>query len=507
MELYDAVVIGGGLLGCFTLRALTKYDVRAAMVEAREDVCTGISRANTAIVYAGYDTKPGTLKSQMCVRAARNFGKLCGELGVRYSPCGSLMVSFGPKGEESLRKKYAQGIKNGVRGLELLPRAQALALEPALSPRVTAGLYAPEAGTVNPWELGIAAAENAYDNGAEFYFNSEVTEITRAADGYLIKAGEAVLKAKGIANCAGLFADRVLEMLREPTVRIYPDAADYYVLDTKASGLIRHVIFHEPEEGDKGLTLVPTVDGNILVGPSKVPACARDDAFPTSGEGLERLCSLAAEVVPALRMDQVIRAFGALRPNPYWVRRDPATGAISRSERGVSSFTVFEAEDCPAFVSLIGIKTPGLTCAEELGRYAAERIVSALGGAGADENYNPVRRSPPKIAAMPIGERAELVSGNPAYGKIICRCRGVTEGEIIDSIRRCRPSGGDGAKRGPSAVTLDGVKRRTGAGSGRCQGGFCAQRITELLSEELGVPLASVLKDRPGSWLIREGRG
>lgn len=501
MEHYDVIVIGGGLLGCFSLRALTRYKIKAALLEAREDVCTGISRANTAIIYSGYDTKPGTLKSEMCVRASHSFDKLCAELGVRYSPCGSVMVSFGPKGEESLKKKLEQGIKNGVQGLRLLNREQVLELEPNLSPEVRSGLYAPNAGTVNPWELGIAAAENAWDNGADFYFNTEVTGIERTESGYIVNAGGLVFAAKGIINCAGLYADRISEMVSEPSVRIFPDAADYYVLDTKVTGYINHVIFHESEEKDKGLTLVPTVDGNILLGPSRVDAGDKNYAFPSSSEGLNELFRLVKEVIPGLPMSQIIRSFAAQRPNPYWVHTDPATGAVIREERSISNFTLHEDGSMLGFISLIGIKTPGLTCSEELGRYAAERIVKLLGGAESNEAFNPIRKQPYKLADMDTEERAKLISANPSYGNIICRCRGVTEGEIINSIRRCSPSARN-MRQGPHAVTVDGVKRRTAAGSGRCQGGFCTQKITELLAKDLNIPLSSVTKDRPGSWII-----
>ena len=488
---YDVIVIGGGLLGCFTLRALSRYRLKAALLEAREDVCTGISRANTAIVYSGLDIKPGTLKSTMCVRAAQTFESLCRELGVRYAPCGSMMVSFGPRGDASLQKKLLQGQENGVRGIRLLSRDEVLALEPKLSKTVTAGLYAPEAGTVNPWELGIAAAENAAANGAAIYVNTTVTGIRPTDAGYVVHAGDSSFRAKGIVNCAGLFADKISEMVSEPSVRLYPDAGDYYILDTKVSGFVRHVIFHEPEEKGKGLTLVPTVDGNVLLGPSKVPAEGKNDAFPTSSEGLTELRTLATEVIPDLPLSQIIRSFGAVRPNPYWVHQDPVTGEIHREDKGISSFILHETKDAPAFLSLIGIKTPGLTCANELGLYAASRMSELLGGIDMNDAYCPERPAPLRLGGLPLDERAELVQQNAAYGNIVCRCRGVTEGEILDSIRR-----------NPGAVTVDGVKRRTGAGSGRCQGSFCTQRIIEILSRELGVPLAVIRKDRPGSNIL-----
>jgi glycerol-3-phosphate dehydrogenase len=491
MEKYDVIVIGGGLLGCFTARALTRYRLKLALLEAREDVCTGISRANTAIIYSGADTKPGSLKSEMCVRSAQTFANLCSQLGVRYSPCGSLMISFGPRGEEVLGKKMAQGKANGVRGLALLSREEVLSIEPNVSPAVTAGLFAPEAGTVIPWELGIAAAENALHNGAEFQFNSAVTRIEKVPDGYVLEAGGRPFHARGIINCAGLYADGLHEMVAKPSVRIYPEAGDYYILDTKASGVIRHIIFHEPEEKGKGLTLVPTVDGNILLGPSKIPSGEKNDAFPTSKEGLEWLCGLAEQVIPSLPMEHVIRSFGAVRPNPFYVRHDPDTGLLHRDDKGISDFILHETDGAPNFLSFIGIKTPGLTCALELGLYAADRMAALLGNLQPNDAFNPNNPAPLRLKELSEEARAQRVREKPSYGRIVCRCRGISEGEIIYSIHHSI-----GAK------TVDGVKRRTGAGSGRCQGGFCTQRIIEILSQELGIPVCDIQKDRPGSKVI-----
>lgn len=489
MTSFDVIVIGGGILGCFAARNLSRYRLKTVLLEAREDLCTGISRANTAIVYSGCDTKPGTLKSEMCVRAAQNFGALCGELGVRYKPCGTLMVCFGPNGEETLRKKCAQGVKNGVRGIRLLTQEQALALEPNLSPGVRLGLFAPVAGTVIPWELGLAAAENAVENGAEIKLNAKVTSIEKAENGYRVYVGNTVFAARGVINCAGLFADEVYEKLHKPAIRIFPESGDYFLLDTKASECIGHVIFHEPEQKGKGLTLVPTVDGNILVGPSKIES-EEKKAFKTSRRGLDKLAALVSEVMPALPMEYVIRSFGAIRPNPYFVHFDSESGAYLPEKKGIGDFMIDESKENPAFISLIGIKTPGLTCADELGRHVAGRIAALL-EAKENPGFDPKRAAPVRLNDLPLGERARLVEKNSAYGNIVCRCRKVSEGEITDSIRR-----------NPGAVTVDGVKRRTGACSGRCQGGFCTQKIIEILAKELHVSPEWIDKDGPGSYVI-----
>jgi len=300
VESYDVIVIGGGLLGCFAARNLTRYHLKVALLEKREDLCTGISRANTAIIYSGCDTKPGTLKTSMCVRAAQGFPQLCDELGVRYSPCGSIMVSFGERGAEILRKKLKQGIENGVSGIKLLTREEVLELEPNIDGAVNSGLYVPDTGTVMPWELGLAAAENAVSNGADILLNTEVTGIERipnSPQGFKIYTNKGTFFARYIINCAGMAADKVFGMLSAPSVRIVPTAGDYYILDTKTAGFIRHVIFHEPEEKGKGLTLVPTVDGNILVGPTERPG----DDFRTEQAGLDELRELVRQVIPNYR--------------------------------------------------------------------------------------------------------------------------------------------------------------------------------------------------------------
>ena len=480
MDRQDVLIIGAGVLGCFAARALSAFDLRVTVLEAREDVSTGISRANTGILYAGYDTKPGTLKSELTLRASLGAEALCRELAVPMVRRGSLMIACGPRAEGVLEKKYADGCANGVPGLRLLSGDETAAMEPHLAGRVTRGLYAPLTGAVDPWELCIAAYENARANGVDFCFRETVRSLARDSEGFLAETERHTYRARAVLNCAGLAADKVRELLLPPLIRIFPSAADYLVLDAGSGEFVHHVIFHEPEQKGKGLTLVPTVDGNLLVGPTERDVCA-DAPGATTAAGLAALRSLCEAVVPTLDLSQTIRSFSALRPNPYYVHQE--AGRWIRSDRSISNFTVLEEG---GLFSLIGIKTPGLTCAWELGKHTAALLLRYFGGVGKKAGFDPCRRGIPAPRRMAPAERNAFLTQNPSYGRILCRCRGISEGEILEAIRR-------------GAVTLDGVKRRTGAGMGRCQSGFCQQRILELLARETGMPPEAVLLDGPGS--------
>ena len=462
MKSYDVAVIGGGLLGCFAARNLCRRKLHIALLEAREDVCTGISRANTAIIYPGYDHKPGTLKAELCVRANARFDALCRELDVSFSRCGSLRVSFGEKADAVLRKKYENGLLLGVPGLRLLSGEDAQRMEPSLAESISSALYAPTAGTVNPWELGIAACENAAANGAALFLSTRVLGIRRTEQGYQIETDRGHFSCRAVVNCAGLQADRVQELLFPSPVHIAPDAADYLILDKATGNKPSHIIQYEPEDGGKGFNAVPTVEGSLLLGPSERE---NETDFAVSAAGLSFVR---------------IRSFAAVRPNPQ--RPDGSS---------IGSFVI--EHPGLAFWSLIGIKTPGLTCADELGRYLADKLAAEL---GAEENpaFDPCRPGIRRARELPLSQRAALVRENPEYGEIVCHCEEVTKAEIRETIRR-------------GAVSVDGVKRRVGAGMGRCQGSRCERTVMELLAEELGVPVTAVRKDGPGSEILEGGHG
>ena len=435
MKRFDAIVIGGGILGCMTARNLRRWNIPTLLLEKEEDVCMGITRANSAIIYAGYDNKPGSLKAELTVRGNANMASLCEELEVPFSRCGSLLVTYDADSVSKLERKLQNGIRNGVPGVKLLSGQEAEAMEPGLKKGVAAALYAPSTGTVNPWQLGIAACENAAANGAEVLLRTEVQAIRKCEDGYVVETDGDAFQCRMVFNCAGMFADKVQELLFAPSVQLKLDAAEYLVFDRTAEKPER-VIFHQAESCGKGITAIPCVEGNLLISGVRKPM---DIPFATSPEGLQELYAATGELLPDVQLAKVIRSFGAVRPNPH-----RAAG------ESLNDYCI--ENPAPGFYSLIGIKTPGLTCANELGLLLAEKAAAYL-GAENNPNFDPKRKA--------ISDRDN---------EIICQCEKITRAEIIEAIHR-------------GAQTVDGVKRRVGSSMGRCQGSRCTYEIEKLLEE------------------------
>lgn len=499
MKYIDTVVIGGGVLGCFAARNLLRWNMSVLLIEKEEDICRGITKANSAIVYSGCDNKPGSLKAELTVRANGRFDTLCRELDVPFHRCGSVAAAVGPCGEQVLQEKYEQGKRNGVPGMQLLSGEEARKMEPYLSADVTRALYVPGTGTVNPWQLGIAACENALQNGCEAWMNMEVTGIQKTEQGYLIKCKgknisgsrmsndsvrtesliqeeEKIVVCRAVINCAGLSADRVQELLFAPSIRLFPDGAGFLVLDRDCPGP-EHIVFQEMEDG-KGITAIPAVEGNLLLASPK--RNQEGEPFSTDYEVLGKIKQMTAELLPEMDCSRVIRSFGAVRPNPHRVKAILADSEEWNESvencvniqylpdgKNIGSFSIEHPED--GFYSLIGIKTPGLTCADELGRYLAERTAAYL-EAGENPRFDPIRKGIPSVHRMTFEERESFVKHHPEYGEVICQCEDITKGEILEAVQR-------GAK------TAEGVKRRVGTGMGRCQGSRCSQKIERLIKE------------------------
>lgn len=446
MRQFDAAVIGGGILGCFAARNLRRWNISTVLIEGENDVCTGITRANAAIVYAGYDNRAGSRKAAMTVRGNAGFSHLCEALEVPFSRCGSLMVSFTPEGDQALRKKFGAGRDCGVPGLQLISGEQAKEMESMLADGITAALYAPSTGTVNPWQLGLAAYENAAANGCKAVLNSPVRGIRKVIGGYVIQTDKEEILCRMVLNCAGAAADKVQEMVFAPSVRLFCDAADFLVLDKHAKKP-GHIVFHQDAEHGKGVTAIPTTEGNLLLGPTR--RSLSGVPYSTAAEGLAFLKEDSLRILPELELGMTIRSFGALRPNPHRVVLKD--GEYVPDGSSIGSFVIERPK--PDFISLIGIKTPGITCADQLGMYLAEHAAAYL---DAEENpsFDPHRKA--------ITRKGDQ--------EIICQCEGITKGEILEAIAR-------------GAATVDGVKRRVGSGMGRCQGSRCSWAIEKLLEE------------------------
>ena len=461
----DVLVIGAGLLGCFTARNLTRYKIDVIVLEKESDVCRGISKANTGIIYSGYDNKPDSEKARLCVQANEDFDRLCSELEVPFKRPGSLMIAYGPNADAVIERKYRDGLAGGVKGLRLLSGSEAEAMEPALAKGITSALYSESTGTVDPWDLCIAAYENATDNGARFIFNSRVTGIRRENSGFTVETASESYHAGAVVNAAGLSSDSVREMSEKPFIRLFPTAADYIVLSGTAGTAVAHIILHEGEDG-KGLTLVPTVDGDLLVGPtnrepSEEEAEARD--MRTDSGGLEELRELCERIVPELDLSQQIRTFASMRPNPYYVKENE--GKLVRDGRSIRDIRITEDD---GLLSLIGIKTPGLTFASELGRLVADRAAVYACRTERNESFDPNRKAIVRARDLTYEERAELIAREPDYAEIVCSCMDVTKAEVLQAVRR-------------GASDFESVKRRTGAGFGKCQGSRCRRKIMDII--------------------------
>lgn len=445
---YDVIVIGGGILGCFALRNLMRYNVSALMIERREDICSEITRSNLAVVYNGCDTKLGSIKNELCVRGNKNFGDVCAELGVEFSRCGSLMVCYGENGKDAITKKYEKGISCGIPGLKLISGDEARALEPGLSDDVIMALYSPSTGTVTPWELGIAAAENAVNNGADIICGEEVIGMDKTESGYTVHTNKSTYFARGIVNCSGINADKIHKFVSDAYIKIHTTGSELMVFTAEPP---KHVIFSEQED-ENNVTIVPTVHGEVLVGSTTSPY---GRGYYASREGMFELESMIKRVMPSFPLETKIRSFGAVRPEPYKAE-DKKNNDLSILDEGT-------------LISFAGIKTPGLTCSSELGILAADNMAAAL-GAQKNPDFDPIRKPKRKVSEMPPEEWQELAKEHPEYANVVCLCKTVTEGEIIDSIKS-------------GASTLSGVKHRTNACMGKCQGARCSCKIEALLSE------------------------
>ncbi len=473
---YDVVVIGAGVSGCAIARELSKKQLSVCVVEAQDDVCCGTSKANSAIVHAGFDAQTGSLMARLNVEGNHLMPGLCAELEVDFDPIGSLVVCTSDETRPNLEALLARGVANGVSDLRIVERDELLELEPNVSDAAVCALWAPTAGIVNPFQLTVALAESSATNGVDFLFNTRVTGVEKTGEKWLLASNNAQLTASIVVNAAGVYADEVHNMVCQPGAKmaITPRRGQYFVLDTAAQGYVKHTVFALPTAYGKGVLVSPTTAGNILVGPT-AEDIDNKEGVDTTQDGLDQIREKSSITMKNVPLWHSIRTFSGLR-----------------AHQAAHDFVIGEVEGAPGFVDCAAIESPGLTSAPAIGRMVAG-IVCDIAGQPADKpNWVSSRRRIPDVEHMSIQEWAALIEKRPDYGRVICRCRHVTEGQIVDAIHAPIP-----------ATSLDAIKRRTEAGMGRCQAGFCTPKVMEILEREVeGMVPTALTKSGPGSELI-----
>ena len=471
--MYDVIRVGAGVSGAASARELSRCAARVCVLEKEEDVCCGTSKANSAIVHAGYDAAPGSLMAKLNVRGNALMGDLAKDLDIPFRRIGSLVVCLSEEDMPGLQALYDRGQANGVPDLRIIYHDELLQMEPNLSEETYAALYAPTAGIVCPFGLNIALAENAAMNGVEFHFDTEVQSLERRqGGGWILHTSQGSYETRLVVNAAGVYADSLHNMISSGKIHITPRRGDYCLLDKTTGSHVNHTIFPLPGKYGKGILVSPTIHGNLLLGPTAIDV-ADPEATNTTADGLAQVLENAGRYVKEIPYKNVITSFAGLRAH----------------EDG-HEFIIGEVPGAENFIDCAGIESPGLTSSPAIGEMVAE-IVRAKLELSEKEHFISRRKGIMNPTQLPDGERQEWIRRHPAYGHIVCRCEHISEGEILDAIHR--PLG---------ARSLDGVKRRVRAGMGRCQGGFCSPRVMELLSRELDIPLEQITKRGGASTLL-----
>ncbi len=467
--MYDVIIIGGGVIGTAAAYELTKYDLRVALFEKENDIATGTTKANSAIIHAGYDPVPGSLIARLNVRGNLLAHEICKKLDVPFKETGSVVCAFGEEDDATVKKLYDRGVQNGVPGLRILDREELRALEPNISEEATSALYAPTAGVISPWEYALAFAETAVVNGLELHLNEKVTDIKENT--VVTEKGE--YSAKYIVAAAGVNCAEVEGYVKEPDYQLKASKGEYFLLDISAFGIVNTVVFQCPNKNGKGVLISPTVHGNIIVGPNAEAAEDNTDVS-TTAQGLDFVRNAAYKSVPSLNLSTNIRNFAGMRAN-------------TNNEDFIIHFV------SPCFLSLAGIKSPGLASAPAIAEYVCELLKEAGLKMDKKQSFTDSRKVI-RFKELSPEEKNELIKKDPAYGRVVCRCETITEGEINATFKTPIPP-----------VSIDGVKRRCNAGMGRCQGGFCAPRVLDIIHKNLGIPKEKILKDKEGSYVLSGG--
>lgn len=472
--IYDVVIAGAGVVGGMLARELSKYKLRICILEKENDVACGASKANSGIVHGGYDPEPGTLKAKLNTLGVEKLYAAADALNVPYKKNRSMVCAFSAQEDETVKMLYQRGLTNGIDQLEILTGDEARRLEPQLSEAVTSVLHIKNAGIICPYQLTIAAVGNAMDNGAELKLNFEVTQIEKQHDGFVVTSSDGrQVTGKYLINCAGTGSDRIAKLAGDASFSIIPRSGEYMLMDKAEGGRVTHTIFQVPTVDGKGILVTPTADGNLLIGPTAT-AVQSGDSTQTTPEGLATVERLALKSVPTVNLRSVITSFTG-------VRASVAGG----------DFIIGFSHVVPELINVAAIDSPGLTCCVAIAEYVVELMKESGIELIKNPDFDPKRQDVHAFHKMTDDEKNAYIQENPAFGKIVCRCEGISEGEIIQALRT-----------NPPAQDVDGVKRRTRSGMGRCQGGFCGPTVMKLIAQTLGIPKEQVTKSGKGSEIV-----
>ncbi len=468
--MYDVVIIGAGIVGTMTARELSKYNLKVCVLEKENDVAMGSTKANSAIIHAGFDATPGSLKAILNVKGSQMMEQITKELGVKYINNGSLVIGFDENDRKTLNELLNRGVKNGVKNLRIIEKEELNIIEPNISENVICALYAPTGSIVCPYELAIACMGNAMDNGVELKLNFEVYDIKKENDYYFVSSQDETVKSKFVINAAGINSDKIAELSGDNSIEIHPRRGEYILLDKNCGNIVYHTIFRTPSEKGKGILVSPTVDNNLLLGPTSEDIENKNDKSVT-GNGIENIISQVKENIKTIPLNKTITSFCGLR----------AVG-------NTGDFII--NSPFKGFVNAAGIESPGLSASPAIAEYICNILKEQGLSLLKKENFNPIRKSMFFFNELTMEEKNEIIKKDKSYGKIICRCEQITEGEILNALRT-----------NPRPTDMDGVKRRTRSQMGRCQGGFCGPQIMDIISKELNIPYIEITKSGGKSYV------
>lgn len=476
----DIAVVGAGVVGTAIARELSRYRLKTTLIEKDFDVAGEATMANSGIVYNGHTAHPDKLKGKLTLRGNATFDSVCDDLSVPMKRLGILVLGYDEEDRKAVEELYERASANKIPGAAILSKDEVLKKEPLVNSDVTCAFYSPGFGVINPWDLAIAMAENAVDQGVELLLDNEVTSIENLGDFFHIKTSRTELDARIVINCAGIYVDRIYGMVvPNPPFTIIPKRGQYIVLDKNAAFRVNHILSHCKTEKEKGVFIIPTLSGNLLIGPD-MEAIEDKEGKETTTDRILHINHSAKKISDKVPMHQVIRSFSGLK---------------AKCDAG--DFLIEESKEVQGFINVAGINSPGLTCSPAIAEYVAEIVKGIFDRQGKaveqKSDFNPKRKGFTRFMDLPDDRKAELIKQNSAYGRVICRCEMITEGDILDVIHR-----------NVGATTVKGVKKRTRAGMGRCQGSFCSPKVVEILARELGKEMNEILMDNENSYLLAD---